>query len=50
MTETYTGTFSLSNIQGIGTYITFSANDEAYKIIGNDQFESSTGAVIKYEE
>ncbi len=50
MTETYTGTFTLSNIQGIGTYITFSVNEEAYKITGNNQFESSTGAIIKYEE
>ncbi len=48
MTETYSGTFTLSNVQGIGTYITFSANEEAYKITANNEFTSSTGAVIKY--
>ena len=49
VTESYSGKFTLSNIQGIGTYITFSANDEAYQITGNNQFTSSTGAVIKYQ-
>lgn len=49
ITENYSGKFSLSNVQGIGTYITFSANEEAYRITGNNQFTSETGAVIKYE-
>lgn len=49
MTESYSGRFSLSNVQGIGTYITFSANEEAYRITGNNQFTSETGAIIKYE-
>ncbi len=49
MTETYSGTFTLSNVQGMGTYITFSANDEAYQVTGNNQFTSTTGAIIKYE-
>ena len=50
MTENYSGKFTLSNVQGIGTYITFSANDEAYLITGNDQFTSETGAIIKYKK
>ncbi len=49
MTETYSGTFTLSNVQGIGTYITFSANEEAYQVTGNNQFTSTTGAIIKCE-
>lgn len=49
VTENYSGKFTLSNVQTIGTYITFSANEEAYKITGNNQFTSETGAVIKYE-
>lgn len=49
ITENYSGKFYLSNVQGIGTYITFSANEEAYRITGNNQFTSETGAVIKYE-
>lgn len=50
VTENYSGKFTLSNVQGIGTYITFSANEEAYQITGNNQFTSSTGAVIKYQD
>lgn len=49
ITENYSGKFSLSNVQGIGTYITFSANEEAYRITENNQFTSETGAIIKYE-
>lgn len=48
ITEKYSGKFTLSNIQEIGTYITFSANEEAYKITADNQFTSETGAVIKY--
>lgn len=50
ITENYSGKFTLSNVQGLGTFITFSANDEAYQITGNNQFTSSKGAVIKYVE
>lgn len=50
VTENYSGKFTLSNIQGMGTYITFSANDVSYKITANNQFTSPTGAIIKYEE
>ena len=48
ITENYSGKFYLSNVQGIGIYITFSANEEAYRITGNNQFTSETGAIIKY--
>lgn len=48
VTENSSGKFTLSNIQGIGTYITFSSNEEVYRITGNNEFTSETGAVIKY--
>lgn len=48
ITENYSGKFYLSNVQGIGAYITFSANEEAYIITGNNEFTSETGAIIKY--
>lgn len=47
--QTYSGTFTISNVQGVGLYITFSANDGAYQITGNNQFTSTNGAVIKYQ-
>ncbi len=50
MTEKYSGKFTLSNVEGLGTFITFSANDEAYQITGNNEFTSSKGAVLKYVE
>ena len=50
MTENYYGTFTLSYDQSLGLIIKLSANDACYQITGDNQFTSSTGSVIKYEE
>ena len=49
ITENYSGKFTISKAQDLSTIITFSANDASYKITGNNEFTSATGAVIKYQ-
>ena len=49
MTEKYSGTYTISNDQNLGTIIQLSANDAYYFVTGNNQFTSVTGSIIKLE-
>lgn len=49
MTETYSGTFKIVEDQNLGRIIILSADDNYYKITGNDQLTSKNGTIIKYE-
>lgn len=49
MTESYSGTFSISYDQTLGAIIKLSANEACYQITGDNQFTSATGSIIKYE-
>lgn len=50
MEETYTGTFSLIRQQGVGDTIRLSADNTSYKVTGNNEFTSKTGAIIRYSD
>ena len=49
MTETYSGTFKIVEDQNLGRIIILSADDNYYKITGNDQLTSKNGTIIKYD-
>lgn len=49
MTETYSGTFKIVEDENLGRIIILSADDNYYKITGNDELTSKTGSIIKHE-
>lgn len=49
MTETYSGTFKIVEDENLGRIIILSADDNYYKITGNNELTSKTGSIIKQE-
>lgn len=50
MTENYSGTFKIVEDESLGKIIILSADDNYYKITGNNQLTSKTGSIISYLE
>lgn len=49
MTENYSGTFKIVEDESLGKIIILSADDNYYKIAGNNQLTSKTGSIISHE-